>query len=206
MLYIFAVALSLYYILHSVLAASTVKEWIVGKAGFPKRYYRLSYNVIFVLWSILLAGLYYRITDHEMLHSSQALEWVGWGLVLLGSGIGIAALRQYSLPEFSGLEQLRNQPGDHQAVLQTEGLNGLVRHPLYLGTMVAVWGLWFAIPNAALLLTAGITTLYIFIGGWLEEQKLLAQFGEAYRVYQKEVPMIVPFLRSGAAASHTNAG
>jgi protein-S-isoprenylcysteine O-methyltransferase Ste14 len=38
-----------------------------------------------------------------------------------------------------------------------------------------------------------LLTLYVIIGTWLEERKLVLEFGEAYLQYQKEVPMLIPF-------------
>jgi protein-S-isoprenylcysteine O-methyltransferase Ste14 len=38
-------------------------------------------------------------------------------------------------------------------------------------------------------------TIWIVIGSYFEEKDLIAEFGDAYREYQKRVPMLVPFLK-----------
>jgi protein-S-isoprenylcysteine O-methyltransferase Ste14 len=77
--------------------------------------------------------------------------------------------------------------------LNTSGLNAQVRHPLYFGTLLALWGTFLLYPTDASLLVAGVSTLYLLIGSKLEERKLEQQFGDAYRSYQRKVPMLIPF-------------
>ncbi|MBX3442641.1 MAG: hypothetical protein KF774_09540 [Planctomyces sp.] len=67
-----------------------------------------------------------------------------------------------------------------------------VRHPLYVGWMIAFW----ATPHmtAGQLLFAVGMTAYMLGAAVLEERDLTAHFGEAYRRYQRQAPMFVPRL------------
>jgi protein-S-isoprenylcysteine O-methyltransferase Ste14 len=70
----------------------------------------------------------------------------------------------------------------------------VVRHPLYLGFIVAFWST--ARMTLGHLIFAGATTAYILIAIQLEEHDLVGVFGDTYRGYQKRVSMILPWVPS----------
>lgn len=78
------------------------------------------------------------------------------------------------------------------AELKVEGIHRFVRHPLYSGTILFVWGLFFIFPMLNNLIAVILLTLYVLIGISFEEKKLIKEFGKKYESYIAEVPMLIP--------------
>lgn len=105
----------------------------------------------------------------------------------------VATALQTDVMAFAGLRQILQPdtpPSDHLVI---SGFYRLVRHPLYLFSLILFWlfprmtDLTFAFFLAA--------TFYFILGTIPEEQKLLATFGEQYRRYRREVPWLIPGLK-----------
>ncbi|HAK75747.1 MAG TPA: isoprenylcysteine carboxylmethyltransferase family protein [Runella sp.] len=181
-----------YGLLHSVLASHQVKRFFEQKLGSAFRFYRLMYNV---LAFVLLVGLlwYQRLFPKERL---WPVEWCidGLAIVLFWGGVLIAlkALRGYDLREFLGLSAPASWATPNE--FRTGGLLRYVRHPLYTGTILAVWGLLLHEATLQALIMAICITVYIRIGIVYEERKLVREFGDTYVEYRRRVPMLFPKL------------
>jgi protein-S-isoprenylcysteine O-methyltransferase Ste14 len=127
-----------------------------------------------------------------------------WATILLAlsfAGFVIVLISTFLISHFElfGLSQVfaRFRSREHvHPQFGTPLFYKVVRHPIYLGFIVAFW----AVPNMTQghLLFSVATTGYIIIGMLLEEHDLVGFFGDRYRTYRKEVPMIVPFTKWGA--------
>lgn len=177
---------------HSILASETIKS--AAKSTFG-RGYRLAYNSVAVahIGTVLLIGRLF-LSDLEASFGLPLwLRGILIGVQIGGAIILVLALRQYDLGLFLGTKQVRD-PTAGQTVepLKTDGLNGWVRHPLYFGAHLLLWG---GVSDPFTLATAVWASLYFWIGGRYEERRLVDLYGEAYRDYQKTVPFQLPWPR-----------
>lgn len=189
-----AVLLSLFALQHSGMARSRFKEW--WTKIIPREVERSTYVLISSLLLLLLFWQWRAIPTPVWTIESPAVRAVLWALFC--SGWLIVLISSYLIDHYElvGLRQVyRNLTGQHQPVpgFQTPALYKRVRHPLYLGFLVAFW----ATPVMTLghLEFAVFTTAYILLGITFEERDLIRSYGNAYRRYRKEVPMLLPIRR-----------
>jgi protein-S-isoprenylcysteine O-methyltransferase Ste14 len=119
----------------------------------------------------------------------QALFWIGWGGVLVST---------YLVDHFAlfGLKQVYNHlKGRDEAAIpfKSPALYKMVRHPLYLGFIIAFW----STPRMTFghLFFAVMTTAYILVAIQFEERDLIRSYGDTYRVYRQRVAMLIPIPR-----------
>lgn len=188
---VLAVLWLLFGIFHSVLAAGWWKRIMQRWLGQHFKYYHFAYSVFA---AVTLAGiLVFQYTMQSTL-LYEAPVWVKGLLclpVLAGLLIMGLVIRKYFF-SLSGISVFyKQQP---PPVLEQGGLNRFVRHPLYFGTLLFIWSLFFVFPYLNNLVACIVITLYTVWGARLEEKKLVAQFGEKYVIYKQKVPMIIPGL------------
>jgi len=186
-LWVFGFCLTGYFVLHSLLADTRIKEQLY--LLIPIRYYRLLYNLISIGGLVGLLWMFRQLSVDRLFTVSL---WIGGGLIVIGSLLLLLALRNYDLDEFSGTYQFAHNGKTPNHSLNTKGLNAVVRHPLYTASFLLLWGFFLYYPALKSLCFSGIASLYLVIGTRLEEQKLVAVFGEEYLAYMKRVGRFFP--------------
>jgi protein-S-isoprenylcysteine O-methyltransferase Ste14 len=166
-----------------------VKATFKRHAGKFFRYYRLAYSIFSTI--ALLMILYYQYSFKSfLLLNAFALKYIAV-LLLIVPGLVImstAVIKYFKL--LSGVRSLY-QPAP-AAELKLHGIHRYVRHPLYLGTLLFIWELFFLFPVLNNLIAVIIITTYVLIGIKLEEKKLVNEFGCRYKEYIKNVPGLIP--------------
>jgi len=77
----------------------------------------------------------------------------------------------------------------------TTGVYSVVRHPQYLGGLLAHAGISFLLSAGYSLLLTPLMVVLIYLISRKEEEELIREFGKEYEDYQKKVPMLIPRLR-----------
>lgn len=176
-------------VVHSLTAAPRFRQWATQAGRLPVPYYRLFYNIVALL-TFLPVLLSLRAAPADWLSPWRG-SLVGGGLLMgLGCFLGWRAFWQYDLALFVGWP-IRPAPNAPEA-LQQGGLLRYSRHPLYLGMVVALAGLLISQPDWRHVVFGLAALLYIRIGIYFEERKLINTYGDAYRRYQRQTPMLIP--------------
>ncbi|MDB5231400.1 MAG: hypothetical protein JWN76_2205 [Chitinophagaceae bacterium] len=173
-------------LLHSVLALPGLKDFVKNCAPKLFPHYRLLYNIFaFVNLGILL-WYQYSFTSEYLLTSSQVVKIVAGIILTVGGTIMCYCIYQY-FPVLSGLKKIENNK-----TLIITGPNKFVRHPLYFGTLIFIYGLFLFFPSISNLIAITAVTIYVMIGIEYEEKKLNKEFGEDYRAYSSKVKKLFP--------------
>jgi len=188
--------------LHSALISATVTDFAKEKLGSHFRFYRLFYNILSA--ATLIPVVLYSRTIHE----PPFFRWEG-PLVVLQAALLLTSLylflaggRHYSWAAFMGISQIRagraglSLAEDHAFV--ASGIHRIIRHPWYLAGILIVW---VQDLSALTVIVNVVIGVYFIIGSFLEERKLVREFGDTYRAYQQTASMLIPWrwLKAGIA-------
>jgi protein-S-isoprenylcysteine O-methyltransferase Ste14 len=180
-----------YFALHSWLAALGTKHLVATRWPTAMPAYRLGYNALALLLLVPPVGLMLAWDGPPLWSWSGAWAWVSHGVALAALGLFAWSLGAYDGGEFSGLRQWRQRTTTEpeRETLHVSTLHRFVRHPWYLCALLLIWS---RDMDAARLLSALLASGYFVVGSRLEERKLVAVHGEAYRRYRVRVPGLVP--------------
>lgn len=180
--------------LHSTLIATPVTDYLKKKLGDRFRFYRLFFNAASL--ATLLPVVYYSIPARQ----APVFRWEGPLMIvkylLLAASIAlfIAGGKHYSMAQFLGIRQIKtgraNPALSEYDTFDTSGILSAIRHPWYTASLLFIWA---GDVSLSVLLINIVISAYFVVGTILEERKLLREFGEKYREYQKNVSMFIPY-------------
>ncbi len=188
------VLLLLFGVQHTIMARGSFKRALTKI--IPPAMERSTYVLATVAVLVLLYVYWQPMPG--VVWSVGAPLWAGALTVLYFLGVGLVLVSTFLINHFELFGLLQGWLGfkkkePPKPVFHTPSLYKHIRHPLYLGFIMAFW----ATPHmtAGHLLFASIWTIYIFVALGYEERDLIALFGDKYRDYMEKVPAIFPFGR-----------
>ena len=180
--------------LHSLLISRSIegrmKEFIGRKYG----YYRLGYNIFSII--SLIPVIYFQFQLDEKIIYTWPWPWyfLKYGMYVVAFLLFYGGFRVYDLKYMLGIKQIKKtsyRDNINTMEFTTKGILGYVRHPWYSGAILLVWA--FGDITDVSLISKVVLTVYIIIGTFLEEKKLIAEIGQPYLLYRRRVPMLIPW-------------
>jgi protein-S-isoprenylcysteine O-methyltransferase Ste14 len=190
-----------YCVVHSALISIKVMDFLKRVLGAKYRFYRLFFNAFSV--GTLIPLLIY--SNSASWRAELLFVWEGYmrliqyGLIALAAILLLTGARHYSVFQFLGIKQIMQERSGGAMTVSGEfdssGILGVIRHPWYLGVFFLLWASDITLRG---LLTNMVLSSYLVIGTILEERKLVLEFGDKYKEYQRQVSMFIPikWLRS----------
>ena len=184
--------LLLFALQHSIMARPAFKKW--WTKIIPEHLERSTYVLLASLCLMLMmwqwqpiGGVIWSVQNEAVKNLLLITYIIGWAIVFVSTFL----INHFDL---FGLRQVwlyfRGKPYT-QLPFRIPIFYKFVRHPLYLGFLIAFWST--PVMTIAHLLFAILTTGYILTAIQFEEKDLLNHYGEKYQDYKKQAPMIIPF-------------
>jgi protein-S-isoprenylcysteine O-methyltransferase Ste14 len=187
--------LGLFAAQHSIMARPAFKRWwtkLVPKSVERSTYVLLASLILLLLywqWRPLPEAIW-TVENPLAVTGISAIFWLGWAILLISTFL----INHFELFGLAQVWARITRKPLAQPSFKTPLFYKWVRHPIYLGFLLAFW----AAPVMSLghLLFAVGTTGYILLGIFLEERDLVAHFGDKYRTYRQQVGMLFPWRKA----------
>lgn len=189
-----AFLLLLFALQHSIMARPAFKKW--WTTIIPEHLERSTYVLLASLCISLMmwqwqpvGGIIWQVENEAVKTLLLFTYLLGW-LIVFGSTF---LINHFDLFGMRQVWLYFNDKPYTNLRFRVPFMYKLVRHPLYMGFIIAFWSA--SVMTVTHLLFAVLTTGYILTAIQFEEKDLLKTYGENYRSYKRWTPMIIPFTK-----------
>ncbi len=180
----------LFFVQHSWMVRRSFKQRLTRI--MPEHYVDAAYAIASGI-ALLAVVLLWQDSGQVIWQATNGSWWVARMIFLLALAVGIwGGLSLKGFDSF-GLRAIRHRfraKPPSPSALVVRGAYRWVRHPLYFVVLLMIWS--YPVLTTDRLLFNMLWTIWIVIGTVLEERDLTADFGNDYREYQRNVPMLLP--------------
>lgn len=179
-----------FYFLHSVFADMKIKRKFKGWLGPKFIWYRLLYSLFATIHFLGIFVFTGTLQEIPIFAAFPLASYFGYMLATFGTIILVKSFQKLSPFEFIGFS-----PSDEFTKadrLVVSGLHAYVRHPIYSALILIFVGYSLVQPMPSSLVHLGMLIIYLPIGIYLEEKKLIEKFGQGYIDYKKKIPALIP--------------
>lgn len=191
---ILSISLIVWCTIHSTLISNQFISLVGTKTGSMTRFYRLFFNLFSLVTFIPIILFSISIKGENFFRWTGYLQFIRGIAIFTSLYLFYAGAKHYDALQFLGIRQMKNF-SNHKALTDSGNLNisgilSVIRHPWYSASIIIIWARNI---DMSVFIVNVILTFYLIIGTYLEEKKLVFEFGEQYRSYQRSVSMLFPY-------------
>lgn len=149
-----------------------------------KRYHGIARFFAFESVFILVL-LNYRVWFRDPVSPLQLISWILLIISLYVVITGYLLLKRKGKPTANF---------ENTSLLVKTGIYKFIRHPLYLSIFLLGTGIMLKKPEQVQLILAVVNLIAVWITSKIEENEMIAKFGDEYRQYMKETKMFIPYI------------
>lgn len=181
----------LFFLQHSLMLRKGVRNWLSGL--IPRDYLGALFSIFSGIFLLMLMLFWQKSMTIQVDLDGAAYLFMRalFFLSIIGFYVTFRSIRPF---DPLGIREIVNHLKGRAAkepVFSVRGTYQWVRHPFYFFSLLMIWTQVCLTTDR--LLFNGLWTAWIIIGIFLEERDLIASFGDAYRNYQRNVPMLIPY-------------
>lgn len=188
-----ALAAAAWCALHSLLIAPGIEAWLKQRLGERFAWSRLAYNLISAVTLLAVLLFIHRLPADPLWRWHGLWQIPRTAFLVAALWLGWLGARSHDNGVFLGLRQIRDARAGRTPApprFSRGGVLGLIRHPWYAAAILLLIAMRdFTTTNVV---WRAVFVLYLLVGTWLEERKLVRVFGDDYRAYRREVPAFLP--------------